>query len=241
MNFVKDHLKKTSLESTQRNLARVSVLLAGYKEVAHDCSYQLEGWLNFPSTVRYAKEFMQRLSETVTTMEIEDRETLQSFLKVKPKTQVEPAYAECLRKLLANNPEYPLFAVNFLTTNELSGVRNPNFFKLIGIVLHSRSQETSRHLGFALQESLLTKNDVQTSVTRMVQQFATFADFDVPSFLQGLFQDSAKKIDPKIPPAQFCSWLIEVPLSALPSMRNFSALNFSTFLDVRSSTWVFLC
>ena len=235
--------RKTSGDSSQRNLARVASLLGGYKEVVHYGSHRLDEWLNFPSTTRYAKEFMQRLSETITTVDPADLEAFDKFLGIKPKSQVDQLYAECLLRILGNNSSYVQHAIQFLANGEL-GMRNPNsnFFKLCNAIIRFQPQEASLHLGVAVQEHLvLSRPDALSTVQRMLPQFITTtnpaypSDFDFASFLQGLFRDNQKKLDPKIPALPFFTSMVELYHFGISQLLHFNHRRSSNLAPVQGT------
>jgi len=209
ISFFNSQFEKFSTESNQKNLIRVAIVLSQYREIANLCSLSLESWLNTPITTRYAKELLTRICSTMNSMDQEAQDFLQNFLKVKPKSSTENFYFDTFSNLLQNHSDYSLFSYHFLLTKELSGSRNPNFFKLMTIIMQLRPSESNRSLGSIFQEFLILKPDIFPLIISIFQRLSTLPCFDTLTFISGLFQSPHSSVEIQ-EPSTFFSQITEL-------------------------------
>lgn len=97
----------------------------GYREVRVRASEFLEGfaigdlylilleWLNNPAMMRWAKELLQKISQTCQENSQEDLHTVMNILKLRVKPVHGQLITESIYQLLKNNVEYPVVGNDF--------------------------------------------------------------------------------------------------------------------------------
>lgn len=139
-NYVYDILNfhLTNKTASEQNIIKVFHATCAYSRVRNLAAYQLEGWLNNVSTVRYARELFFTLVDHCTENSFDDIDTLQTLLKMKLKNpNLVQMFLERLQKLLSNNPAYPLIALRSFLINEMAIPNNKYNPKVLLTILQS--------------------------------------------------------------------------------------------------------
>ncbi len=94
-----------------KNLIKVLTTTASYKDIRVKASELLEEWLNNPSTLRFAKELINRVVLFSRESTQEDFTTLANILKMRIKGMQTQLHYDAVTQLLKNNADYPSIGI----------------------------------------------------------------------------------------------------------------------------------